>query len=252
MPDTLTHPAAELVFALDAFDGPLDLLLYLIRKDEIDIYDIPIAEVTRQYLAYLDACRELNLEVAGEFLYMASMLIRIKAQMLLPGPESEVEEDPREELVNALLEYRKIKHLSSHLEELAVDRARCYPRGNYSLENFPQPEPELIRVDLTALMIAFGELVRRMPRDAVFEIQPQEITVEMRKSHVLGLFEKYGSLEFEKLFEDDYRKIVMVVTFVAILELVKVGILKVEQATRFSPIRLCRGEVESSITLESA
>src|SRR5512138_882605 len=118
MAESAEQTIGQLLFELDAFDGPLDLLLYLIRKDEVDIYDIPIADITRQYLGYLEACNELNLEVAGEFVYMASMLIRIKAQMLLPRPESDDEsEDPRSELVNAMLEYKRIKQASAMLED---------------------------------------------------------------------------------------------------------------------------------------
>jgi segregation and condensation protein A len=242
MPEVFEHPIEQLQFELEAFDGPLDLLLYLIRKDEIDIYDIPIADITRQYLGYLEACKELNLEVAGEFLYMASMLIRIKAQMLLPRPEDEEIEDPRAELVNALLEYKKIKHTSLVLEQMSETQAMRYPRGDVGLENIPIPEPELVRVDVTTLMIAFGDLIRKMPRETIYEVRPQGITVEMRKEHILKLFDLRQSIEFEEMFSDDRRKIVMVVTFIAILEMIKQGILRVEQATRFSPMRLFIGE----------
>ncbi|OGC89565.1 MAG: hypothetical protein A2W25_14470 [candidate division Zixibacteria bacterium RBG_16_53_22] len=252
MSEVSEHRAGQLLFELEAFDGPLDLLLYLIRKDEIDIYDIPIANITRQYLGYLAACRELNLEVAGEFLYMASMLIRIKAQMLLPRPEDDVIEDPRTELVNAILEYKKIKQTSAILEQMAEEQAMRYPRGEAGPDNLPAPEPEMVRVDLATLMIAFGDLLRRMPRETIYEVRPQEITVEMRKEHILALFEDKRSIEFDILFEDDPRKIVMVVTFIAILELVKQGTLKLEQAARFSPIRLFKGEMENQLLLESA
>jgi segregation and condensation protein A len=251
MSETAAFPAADLVFELEAFDGPLDLLLYLIRKDEVDIYDIPIAQITRQYLGYVEACRELNLEVAGEFLYMAAMLIRIKAQMLLPQPESEEIEDPRNELVNALLEYRKIKQASSLLEDLAQVQLRRYPRLDSSLSDLPKLEPELVRVDVASLMIAFGDLLRRIPQESLYEIRPQEITVEMRKEHIYSLLEGRSSLEFEELFGDDPRKIVMVVTFIAILELIKSGILRVEQATRFSPIRLFKEKAQTNVIAES-
>jgi segregation and condensation protein A len=254
----MTYPAAQLVFELEAFDGPLDLLLYLIRKEEVDIYDIPIADITRQYLGYLEACRELNLEVAGEFLYMAAMLIRIKAQMLLPRPESDEEiEDPRTELVNALLEYKRIKQAAAMLEEMARSQAMRYPRLDSPVPDLPKPEPELVRVDIAGLMIAFGDLLRRAPRESLYEVSPQEINVEMRREHVLLLMKDRGSLEFDELFADDPRKIVMVVTFVAVLELIKSGILKVEQATRFSPIRLfsCgsagEGELEATTLKET-
>jgi segregation and condensation protein A len=252
MSETATFPAAGLVFELEAFDGPLDLLLYLIRKDEVDIYDIPIAQITKQYLSFIEACRELDLEVAGEFLYMAAMLIRIKAQLLLPRPESEEEvDDPRAELVNALLEYKRIKLASSKLEELAQVQMRRYPRLDSPVPDLPKPEPELVRVDVASLMIAFGDLLRRVPREALYEIKPQEITVEMRKNYIFSLLESKNSFEFDELFLDDPRKIVMVVTFVAILELIKSGILKIEQATCFSPIRLFKGELEPAVIPEN-
>ncbi len=251
MSDTPAYPAAQLVFELEAFDGPLDLLLYLIRKDEVDIYDIPIAEITRQYLGYLEACRELNLEVAGEFLYMAAMLIRIKAQMLLPRQEEEEVEDPRAELVNALLEYKKIKLASSMLEGMAQEQGMRYPRLDSPIADLPRAESELIRVDVASLMIAFGDLLRRAPRETLYEIRPLEITIEMRREHILSLIENKSSVEFSELFADDPRKIVMVVTFVAVLELIKSGILRVEQATRFSPIRLFKGEFKAAANLEN-
>ncbi len=251
MSDTPAYPAAQLVFELEAFDGPLDLLLYLIRKDEVDIYDIPIAEITRQYLGYLEACRELNLEVAGEFLYMAAMLIRIKAQMLLPRQEEEEVEDPRAELVNALLEYKKIKLASSMLEGMAHEQGMRYPRLDSPIADLPRAESELIRVDVASLMIAFGDLLRRAPRETLYEIRPLEITIEMRREHILLLIENKNSVEFSELFTDDPRKIVMVVTFVAVLELIKSGILRVEQATRFSPIRLFKGEFKAAANLEN-
>lgn len=251
MSETTTYPAAQLLFELESFDGPLDLLLYLIKKEEVDIADIPIAEITRQYLNYLEACQELNLEVAGEFLFMASMLIRIKAQMLLPRQdENEEIEDPRSELVNALLEYKKIKETSSFLENLASAQNRRYPRYDFSLHDFPVLEPELVKVDLTTLMIAFGDLLRRIPKETFYEIQPLEITVEMRRDHIMKMLEESASLEFEDLFKDDFRKIVMVVTFIAMLELVKVGVLRMDQATGFSPIRLYKGELSNIALLE--
>lgn len=252
MPDSTENLIGQLVFELESFDGPLDLLMYLIRKDEIDIYDIPIAEITKQYLGYLEACKELNLEVAGEFLYMASMLIRIKAQLLLPRQEDEEIEDPRAELVNALLEYKRIKQASGYLEQMSEAQSKRYPRGNANLEDLPVAEAELVRVDVATLMITFGDLIRRIPRETIYEVEGQEITVEMRKGHVLSMFEGQNSVTFEDLFLDDPRKIVMVVTFVAILELIRQGVLSVEQATSFSPIRLFKGEFENQFALESA
>jgi segregation and condensation protein A len=239
MSEILINNISELRFDLEAFDGPLDLLLYLIQKDEIDIYDIPIADITGQYLNYLEACQVLNLEVAGEFLYMAALLIRIKAQILLPHPGEDQEWiDPRNELVNALLEYRRIKSISASLENLAENRMRRFPRFYSPLAEMPEPEPELVRVDLANLMIAFGDILRRAPKEVIYDVARQEITVAQRREFILSLFEDTDALEFEKLFMDDPRRIVMVVTFIALLELVRSGYLRVEQASRFSPIRI--------------
>jgi segregation and condensation protein A len=239
MSDGIMERAANLVFELEAFDGPLDLLLYLIKKDEVDIYDIPIAQITSQYLAYLEACRELNLEIAGEFLYMAAVLIRIKSQMLLPRPEDDEQwEDPRTELINALQEYRKIKNISSALEEMASVRQRRYARSDYTLFDIQSPQPRLVKLDITRLMIAFGDLMGRIPEKRAYDLEPVEITVEDRKEKILALLEKASSLEFTELFRDDFRKIVMVVTLIAILELVKEGVLRIEQAGRSLPVRV--------------
>jgi segregation and condensation protein A len=239
MADSFTTVQGDLVFELDSFDGPLDLLLYLIKREEIDIYDIPVAEITRQYLGYLEVCTELNLEIAGEFLYMASLLIRIKAQMLLPRPEDEEGwEDPRSELVNALLEYKKVKRISSTLDNMAQNMRMRYTKGHYSDSDIPRPEPELKKVDITALMLAFGEVLQRVKPEHRIEIARVEVTVEDRKERILDLFREKESLEFSELFSDDPRKIVLVVTFIALLDLVKNSILRVEQADRFMPIRV--------------
>jgi segregation and condensation protein A len=252
MADNFLGDDIDFIFELDAFDGPLDLLLYLIKREEIDIYDIPIAEITRQYLDYLAACEELNLELAGEFLYMAALLIRIQAQMLIPRPEDEeVWEDPRTELVKALLEYKKIKQVSTVLDEMAENMRRRYFRKDFSAWNVSKPEPELLKVDLAALMIAFGDVLRRAEAVSTLEIRPQEITVESRKEYILSLLKSNSGVEFEDLFGDDPRKIVLVVTFIALLDLVKDGILRIEQADRFSTIRVYVNNREPALIEES-
>jgi segregation and condensation protein A len=241
----------DLVFQLEEFDGPLDLLLYLIKKDEIDIYDIPIAEITRQYLGYLEVCRELDLEIAGEFLYMAALLIRIKAQMLIPSADGDDGwEDPRTELVKALLEYKKVKKMSSALDDMAQTMRRRFHRSDFSAWNIDPPEPELLKVDLTALMIAFGDILRRRKFDDSMEINPQEISVDSRKEHILNLLNSKPSLEFEELFADDPRKIVMIVTFIALLDMVKDGEIKIEQADRFMTIRIFLNSAEPVLVRE--
>jgi len=252
MPEFEMTKEFDFVFELDAFDGPLDLLLYLIKKDEIDIYDIPIAEITRQYLGYLEVCKELNLEIAGEFLYMAAVLIRIKAQMLIPKSDNdEVWDDPRSELVKALLEYKKVKKISSALDDMAGNMQRRFYRRDFSSWNIALPEPELVKVDLTALMIAFGDILRRTEYDTSLEIEPQEISVESRTDHILSLLKSRSSLEFEELFADDPRKIVMIVTFIALLDMVKDGIIRIEQAKRFLTIRVFLNSSEPALVEET-
>jgi segregation and condensation protein A len=241
----------DLVFQLEEFDGPLDLLLYLIKKDEIDIYDIPIAEITRQYLGYLEVCKELNLEIAGEFLYMAAMLIRIKAQMLIPkSDEDEIWEDPRSELVKALLEYKKVKRVSSTLDDMAQNMRKRYFRREFSSWNMDTPEPELLKVDMTALMIAFGDILRRAEQDTSLRIEPYQITVDSRKNHILTILRSGSSFEFEDFFADDPRRIVMIVTFIALLDMVKDGIIRIEQAGRFSTIRVFLASNEPALVEE--
>ncbi|UCC80719.1 MAG: segregation/condensation protein A [Candidatus Zixiibacteriota bacterium] len=242
----------DLVFQLDEFDGPLDLLLYLIKKDEIDIYDIPIAEITRQYLGYLEVCKELNLEIAGEFLYMAAMLIRIKAQMLIPRPgDDTIWEDPRSELVKALLEYKKVKQISSALDDMAQTMRRRYCRRDFSSWDIAPPEPELVRVDLTALMIAFGDILRRAVPDTSLQIEPVQITVDSRKDHILSILNSGSSFELEDFFVDDPRRIVMIVTFIALLDMVKDGLIRIEQADRFTTIRIFLNSGEPALVEEA-
>ncbi len=252
MPEFELNKEFDFVIELDAFDGPLDLLLYLIKKEEIDIYDIPIAEITRQYLGYLEVCKELNLEIAGEFLYMAAMLIRIKARMLIPrSDDDEVWEDPRSELVKALMEYKKVKKISSALDDMAENMRRRYYRRDFSSWNIAPPEPELFKVDLTALMIAFGDILRRAEYDTSLEVERQQISVESRRDHIISLLNSGASLEFEELFTDDPRKIVMIVTFIALLDMVKDGIIKIEQAERFLTIRIFLNSDEPALVEEA-
>ncbi len=158
---------------------------------------------------------------------------------MLPWPgDDEQWEDPRTELVSALQEYKNLKNVSSALEEMAISQQQRYPRRDYTLYDIPLPESELVKVDLTTLMIAFGDLMSKVETESSYELEPLEITVEARRDQILSLFEQTGSMEFNELFKDDFRKIVMVVTFIALLELVKSGFLRVEQAERFSTIRV--------------
>ena len=216
-------------FGTQPFEGPLDLLLYLVQQDEIDVYDIPIAQITHQYLAYLEAMQEFDLEIAGEFILMASTLIRIKTQMLLPRPEEEREEfeDPRSELVKALLEYRQFKQAAQELEKRGQVWLRRYCSGGDGIE--PEVDYVLNKVDVTALMIAFGEVLLRAKEERVHHIEHEEIPIEARIEHVIRLLEQHGGVEFRQLFEDDFRRHVVLVTFMAILELARLGQISIRQ-----------------------
>ncbi len=227
---------------LEVFQGPLDLLLYLIRKDEIDIYDIPIARITEQYMHYIEMMKNLNLELAGEYILMAATLIRIKAKLLLPrdGDDSE-EADPRQELVAALLEYKKFKEASEILREKRLLEERiCTPpaiNGNQ--------KSKVVLSDSTTLydlLTSFRDVLERIGKDQFYEIQPEELTVEDRIRRVLEVLSDKDSVAFQELFMDIPRKLVAIMTFMAILELARVHRIMIRQSLPFSEVRVYRGE----------
>ncbi|RMF67683.1 MAG: hypothetical protein D6743_04510 [Calditrichaeota bacterium] len=225
---------------LENFEGPLDLLLFLIKKNEVDIYDIPIAEITQQYLAYLEFIELLDLDHASEFILVAATLIRIKAKMLLPKPELEDEEveDPREELVQRLLEYQRFKEAAWQLRDLEARHRDFFARGAYTFENDDEPEePETGReVTLFDLMSVFVEVIKRMPKQDVHTVERIPVTVEEQAEFVLSFFEKRDKVLFRDLLLQIKERIVLVVTFVAILDLVKNQRLSVSQAKPFAEI----------------
>jgi segregation and condensation protein A len=243
MMDVIIDPQAEdYRVDLNVFHGPLDLLLYLIRKEEVDIYDIPIARITRQYLKYIEMMRVLNLEVAGEFVLMAATLIRIKTRMLLPrDSESEEEGDPREELIMALVEYRKFKEAGEILREKAVEEERHWvppcPVGDVKTVVDEVPD-----VGLFDLITAFKEVMEARHEEAVHEVQPFEVTVEERMTFVLNSLTNMDQANFKDLFSDSPRKIVAVVTFIALLELARSRRVSLAQSRPFAELRIYRGE----------
>ena len=228
------------------FQGPLDLLLYLIRKDEVDIYDIPIAHITKQYLEHLELMRELNLEVAGEFIYMASVLIRIKARMLLPQPEIEEEEvtDPRGELVAALIEYRKFKQVASQLAERERKFSLLHPRGDLSSERYgvdrDHSEPQV----LSELLQAYKEALWRKIPFSDHRVDLPNLTVEDRIDHVLSLLREKTGIPLEASLEDAYEPVVMILTFIAILELARLRKITIFQKGYLDNIWISRVEQE--------
>jgi segregation and condensation protein A len=226
---------------LARFEGPLDLLLHLIKRDEIDIYDIPIAHITQQYLAYLELMRILDLEVAGEFLVMAATLMRIKAKMLLPlpapGEEDEEEGDPREELVQRLLEYRQFKEAAETLKTREGERRLLFERGMVPDEDEMGRLP-LAPASLFDLLDALNRVMSRLPEQAVYEVQGEIYDVEEKMALIATLAAEQGRVSFESLLSRCRARLEMIVTFIALLELIKLGRIAVAQAERFGDIEI--------------
>ncbi|HDQ44268.1 MAG TPA: hypothetical protein ENN17_02050 [bacterium] len=232
---------------LSNFEGPLDLLLFLIRKDELDIYDIPIAEITRQYLDFIDIMKELDLEVAGEFILMAATLIQIKAKMLLPRPEieggEEMEEDPRAELVRQLLEYKRYKEVAEQLGEIEDRRRRLFSRSDFSWQKpYHSVERELVLKDLTLfdLFTAFKAALDNMPKEPVHDAGSLGVTVEEQIAFILSLCDEKERFTFGELIPLFPGRIALIVTFIAILELIRTRRIVAKQASTYGEIWIMR------------
>ena len=236
MPHDLYIPPDALQVFLEAFEGPLDLLLYLIRKQNFNILDIPMAAVTRQYLVYVDEIRATNLELAAEYLLMAAMLIEIKSRMLLPPKrvaEGVEAEDPRAELVRRLLEYEQIK-LAAHKLNAMPQFGRDFLRAQVYVEQALAPRfPDVQVVDLQD---AWRDIVKRARLVQHHVISREELSVREHMSIVLRKLQGRKFLEFEALFDPTRGMPVLVVTFIALLELSKEGLLEVTQAAAYAPI----------------
>jgi segregation and condensation protein A len=250
-PPGAASPERTVTVRLARFEGPLDLLLHLIKRDEIDIYDIPISHITQQYLAYLELMRALDLDVAGEFLVMAATLMRIKARMLLPlpavGGEEEDEGDPREELVQRLVEYRQFKEAAGTLKTREGERRLLYERGMVPGEDEAGPLP-LAPASLFDLLDALNRVLSRAPEAAVYQVQAETWSVEDKMSLIATSVAEHGSISFTGLLERCINRGEMVVTFIALLELVKLGHVGIVQAAAFADILLVARERERSET----
>jgi len=230
---------------LPLFDGPLDLLLYLIRREKIDIHDIPIAPITRQYVEYLELMRELNLDVAGEFMVMAATLIHIKSKMLVPLQPTEAEGDaeqvdPREELVRRLLEFQRYKEAAGILHQQAQIRAAQWTRPDTVLPRFDDAGEEMLEAGLYDLIFAFKELLDRRKTLLAHEVQDEGPPLELRMDELLAMIHEGQSLEFMELFASLSTKAEMIVTFLALLELVRLKRVRVYQRGMFGGIRVFR------------
>lgn len=227
---------------LEAFEGPLDLLLHLIKKHEVNIYDIPIALITAQYLQYLELMQELNLDVAGDFLVMAATLIHIKSRTLLPRPAPEQEdpqEDPRDALVRRLIEHQQFKAAAEMLHEKETVRSAQWTRPDEVIAPIAgdKPEPE-IEVDLFSLITAFRTVLQRARQRPVVSVPGEQISIEARIDQLLDRLSETEACGFEDLFEDTATRADMIVTFLALLEMIRLKLIRVFQAAAFNEIRV--------------
>jgi len=238
MPQDLYIPPDALEVILEAFEGPLDLLLYLIRRQNLDILDIPIAEITRQYVEYIELMHELRLELAADYLVMAAMLAEIKSRLLLPRPplEEGLEEDPRAELVRRLQEYERFKKAAEDIEALPRMERDTATVGAFV------PDKAVIRlpppVDLRELLLALKDVIKRAELTGRHAIQREALSVRNRMSDVLKAIGDGGFHPFERLFNVDEGRLGIVVTFLAILELAKEHLIEIMQAEPLHPIYL--------------
>jgi segregation and condensation protein A len=236
MPSDLYIPPDALEVFLEAFEGPLDLLLYLIRKQNFNILDIPMAGVTRQYLSYVDEIRQHNLELAAEYLLMAAMLIEIKSRMLLPPKKvaaGEEAEDPRAELVRRLLEYEQMKLASMQLNELPHS-GRDFLKAQVFIEQSLQPRFPEVRMD--ELQAAWRDILQRANLVQHHKISREALSVREHMTIVLKHLQGRQFVEFENLFDPALGTPVLVVTFLALLELAKETLIEITQAEAFAPI----------------
>jgi segregation and condensation protein A len=218
------------------FEGPFDLLLHLIRENKIDIYDIPISLITSQYLEYIEIMKELNLEVAGDFLVMAATLIQIKSRMLLPPDEEaplEAQEDPRRELVERLLEYQQYKEAALDFRTKEDEWLKVFRRE--PLEDEEEGELYLFDLSLFDLLDAFRKILDKAPPEVV-SITKETLTVKNRMSIIMEIIEEHETVRFEDLFLEGITRIYLIVTFVALLELIRLGLARAYQEKEFGNI----------------
>ncbi|EDY86019.1 chromosome segregation and condensation protein ScpA [gamma proteobacterium HTCC5015] len=237
LPKDLYIPPEALMVILEAFEGPLDLLLYLIRRQNLDVLDIPIADITRQYMDYIALMQVLDLEVAAEYLVMAAMLAEIKSRMLLPRPvEEDDEEDPRAELVRRLQQYERYKKAAEDVDELPrMERDVFAVSAQPPKIERRQPHPD---VDLRELLIAFQEVLQRADMFTEHSIRREPLSVRERMTIVLSRLSEEKFTDFHTLFTYDEGRMGVVVTFLAVLELVKESVIDFVQSEPFAPIYL--------------
>ena len=235
-PRDLYIPPQALQVFLEAFEGPLDLLLYLIRRQNLDVLDIPIAEITRQYMSYIDLMHELELELAGEYLLMAAMLAEIKSRMLLPRSANEPaeEDDPRAELVRRLQEYERFKRAAEDIDHLKrLERDTFVAGAELTERKVVALMPD---VTLQEMLLAFTDVIQRAAMFAHHHVQRERLSVRQRMSDILERLQGATLLPFSQLFAVSEGRMGVTVTFVALLELLREGLLEITQVADFAPL----------------
>lgn len=241
LPDDLYIPPDHLEVFLETFSGPLDLLLYLIKKQNIDILNIPVSKITKQYMEYIDLMNNLKLELAAEYLLMAAMLCEIKSRMLLPRQEKidEDEADPRAELVRRLLEYEQIKQAANDLDALdRIERDIMPFKIDYDETAIDRPQ---VDVSFDALIEAFRDVLLRADNYADHMVEKEKLSIRERMANVLSILNNQSFAEFSELFSYQEGRHGLVVTFIAILELVKQSMIKLVQTGSYSQIHVSAG-----------
>lgn len=238
LPQDLYIPPYALQVFLEAFEGPLDLLLYLIRRQNIDILDIPIAEISKQYVQYIEVMKDMQLELAGEYLLMAAMLAEIKSRMLLPRPESvdEEEEDPRAELVRRLQEYERYKKAAEDISELPrLERDVFVAQADAPERKVTVKLPD---VTLKELLLAFHDVLKRAEMFSNLHLQREPLSVRQRMTEILSRVRAKSFSEFADLFDAEEGRMGVAVTFIAILELLRSATIEVVQSEAFAPLHI--------------
>jgi segregation and condensation protein A len=245
LPHDLYIPPDALEIVLEAFEGPLDLLLYLIRKENLDILDIPMAPLTRQYLEYVEALRATNLELAADYLVMAAMLMEIKSRLLLPRPPSAapVEDDPRAELVRRLLEYERMKKAAQGLDELPQVGRDVIAISVWIEKTVSQRLPDVNAGDLAE---AWRTLLHRARLTKHHRVSREELSVRAHMSSILRALKERRVVEFAELFEPQRGVPVLVVTFLALLELARELLIEITQSAGFGPIYVKLAHAQSA------
>jgi len=248
LPQDLYIPPYALQVFLEAFEGPLDLLLYLIRRQNIDILDIPIAEITKQYVQYIELMHEMQLELAGEYLVMAAMLAEIKSRMLLPRPETEEEDedDPRAELVRRLQEYERFKQAAQDIADLPrLERDVFVAQADAPERKIVHKLPD---VTLKELLLAFHDVLRRAEMFSNLHMTREPLSVRQRMSEILARIKAGSFMGFAELFDPEEGRMGVAVTFIALLELLRESVIEVVQADAFAPLHV---RAASSVRLVS-